>query len=192
MARIASLAVFQATASPAAIRATDKRSMTTPFYCPESGVPGEHGPGLGRGSGVLPPHAAAVRATVTTHSDLQHCGSPAQRDVGEMPDHGAPGDALLAATMAPVVRFEHATLQHRSMRLDQLPRHGQAQAVELAEGIEIGRGEGSVEHVEVFLMASVGTSIIGRPRRLPRHRHADSSYTLICEEPRNQLHPQMR
>ena len=32
-------------------------------------------------------------------------------------------------------------------------------------------------------MASVGTSIIGRPRRLSRHRRAASSYTLICEEP---------
>ena len=34
-------------------------------------------------------------------------------------------------------------------------------------------------------MASVGTSIIGRPRRLSRHRRAASSYTLICEEPVN-------
>jgi len=90
---------------------------------------------------------------------------------------------MLAATVAPVVRFDHATLQHGSVRLDQLPRLGQAQPVELAEGIEIGRGEGSVEHVEVFQIASIETSIIGSPRRLSRHRRAASSYTLICEEP---------
>lgn len=37
-------------------------------------------------------------------------------------------------------------------------------------------------------MGSVGTSIFGRPRRLPRHRHAGpvtGGYTLICEEPQN-------
>ena len=152
---------------------------------PQRGVPGEDSAGLGCGRGVLTPHTAAVRASVPANSDLQHRGTPAQRDVGETPDNRASGDALLAALMAPVVRLAHATLQHRSMRLDQLPRHGQAQPVELAESIEIGRGKGSVEHVEVFQMASVGPSIIGRPRRLPRHRHAASSYTLICEEPDN-------
>ncbi|WP_454296882.1 hypothetical protein [Salana multivorans] len=58
--------------------------------------------------------------------------------------------------------------------------------MELAEGIEIGRGEGSVGHVEVFQMASVGTSIFGRPRRLSPDRRAHTAidrYTLICEEP---------
>ncbi|RRR16989.1 hypothetical protein DS079_16735, partial [Brachybacterium paraconglomeratum] len=41
-------------------------------------------------------------------------------------------------------------------------------------------------HVEVFQMASVRTSIIGRPRRLSRHRRAHPvtrTYTLRCEEP---------
>jgi hypothetical protein len=32
-------------------------------------------------------------------------------------------------------------------------------------------------------MASVRTSIFGRPRRLPSDRRADHLYTLICEEP---------
>src|SRR5699024_4863129 len=36
---------------------------------PQRGVPGEDSAGLGRGRGVLAPHAAAVRASVTTHSD---------------------------------------------------------------------------------------------------------------------------
>ena len=50
------------------------------------------------------------------------------------------------------------------------------------------RPRGSVRHVEVFRMGSVRTSILGRPRRLPRHRRAghlrDDGYILICEEPR--------
>ncbi len=36
-------------------------------------------------------------------------------------------------------------------------------------------------------MGSVGTSIIGRPRRLPRHRRATARYTLDCEEPHKHL-----
>jgi len=34
-------------------------------------------------------------------------------------------------------------------------------------------------------MGSVRTSILGRPRPLPRHRHAELRYTLNCEEPPN-------
>ncbi|AVL97587.1 hypothetical protein D8M34_00275 [Microbacterium sp. HSID17254] len=47
---------------------------------------------------------------------------------------------------------------------------------------EAGR-RGSVGHVEVFRMDGVGTSIVGRPRRLSRDRHANANYTLIWEEP---------
>ena len=45
--------------------------------------------------------------------------------------------------------------------------------------------DGSVGHVEVFQMAGVRTSILGRPRPLPGDRRAASPYTLICEEPPN-------
>ena len=34
-------------------------------------------------------------------------------------------------------------------------------------------------------MGSVRTSILGRPRRLPRYRRAAQPYTLNCEEPHN-------
>ncbi len=47
---------------------------------------------------------------------------------------------------------------------------------------EAGR-RGSVGHVEVFRMDGVGTSIVGRPRRLPADRPARPTYTLIWEEP---------
>ncbi len=49
---------------------------------------------------------------------------------------------------------------------------------------EAGR-RGSVGHVEVFRMDGVGTSIVGRPRRLPADRRARPTYTLIWEEPGN-------
>lgn len=67
--------------------------------------------------------------------------------------------------------------------LDPLAGGCQPQAIELTEGVEIGGSEGSVVHVEVFQMASVGTSIIGRPQRLPGHRCTPGRYTLNCEEP---------
>jgi hypothetical protein len=49
---------------------------------------------------------------------------------------------------------------------------------------EAGR-RGSVGHVEVFRMDGVGTSIVGRPRRLSADRRARPTYTLIWEEPGN-------
>src|SRR5690606_3250870 len=70
---------------------------------------------------------------------------------------------------------------------DFLTGDGEAVVVEEAERRKIGGGECPVGHVEVFRMASVGTSIIGRPRPRLRDRHAaDSSggrYTLKHDEP---------
>lgn len=40
-------------------------------------------------------------------------------------------------------------------------------------------------------MAGVRTSIIEGPRPLPRDRHADPRYTLVCEEPRNVPSPSL-
>jgi hypothetical protein len=49
------------------------------------------------------------------------------------------------------------------------PFHGYKNAIDdqQAEAVEIRAGESSVEHVEVFQVDGVGTSIIGRPRPLP-------------------------
>ncbi len=141
------------------------------------------GPRVGRFRGVLAPHALAARATVAAHSELQHRRSPAQRNVGQPAHHRASGHALLAALVAPVVAIADQALKDRAIGFDQLAGGSQSQPVELAEGVEIRRSEGSVGHVEVFRMGSVGTSIIGRPRRLPGHRRAASCYTLNCEEP---------
>ena len=61
--------------------------------------------------------------------------------------------------------------------VDLLTGHRQAEAIQQTEAIEIRARESSVEHVEVFRVAGVGTSIIGRPRPLPRDRRA-KRYTL--------------
>lgn len=58
-----------------------------------------------------------------------------------------------------------------------------AELIEPAKLGQIRASEGSVRQVEVFQMASVRTSIIGRPRRLPGHRPYLSRYTVICDEP---------
>ncbi|PWF79481.1 hypothetical protein DEJ38_17800 [Kocuria rosea] len=50
---------------------------------------------------------------------------------------------------------------------------------------EAGR-RGSVGHVEVFRTDGVGTSIVGRPRRLSADRRARPTYTLVWEEPLNE------
>ena len=80
-----------------------------------------------------------------------------------------------------------AVMSLRSRREDQQTRSepigirregGQVRAA------EAGR-RGSVGHVEVFRMDGVGTSIVGRPRRLSADRRARPTYTLIWEEPRD-------
>lgn len=61
--------------------------------------------------------------------------------------------------------------------------HFQPELIKAAERGQIRTNEDSVRHVEVFQMRRVGTFILGRPRPLPRQRHANHPYTLICEEP---------
>jgi len=81
-----------------------------------------------------------------------------------------------------LVSLDDPTGQHRTIRFKPLPDHLQAELVEAAERAQIRAGEGSVKHVEVFLLGGVRTPIIGRPRPLPRDRRAHR-YTLNPEEP---------
>src|SRR5699024_4995322 len=82
-----------------------------------------------------------------------------------------------------------SALKHCSLRFEVLAGDGQAERVDHAEGVEIRGGERRLGHVEVFRMGCVVTPIVGRPRPLSRHRHAQTTgtclYTLICEEPVN-------
>lgn len=102
-----------------------------------------------------------------------------ERLVRQPTGHRVPRHALRPAPPTPQVVLDHAALKHRPIRLEVLPDSLEAELVETAEHGQIGRGEGSVGHVEVFQMGGLGT----RPRPLPGHRHAHPDYTLKCEEP---------
>ena len=126
-------------------------------------------------------------AAVAAHGDLQRRRSPPKRLVRQPSDHGVPRDALAAAPATPLVGLHDAACEDRTVRLEPLPGHLQAEFIEAAERGQVSAAEarvrGSVVHVEVFQMGGVRTSIFGRPRRLPSDRHAGHPYTLNCEEP---------
>ena len=84
----------------------------------------------------------------------------AERLMRQRPHHSVAHDAFGAALATPWIRLDHATLDHRPACLDPLPDSFETELVKSAERSEIRRGEGSVEHVEVFQMGSVGTSIL--------------------------------
>src|SRR5690625_2945642 len=154
---------------------------------PEHRVPGELRP-RGRGiGGVLAPDPQAVWAPVPADSDPELGGPPPQGDVGQFPQHRALRDAFAAAGAAPGIILTDSALKHCSLRFEVLAGDGQAERVDHAEGVEIRGGERRLGHVEVFRMGCVVTPIVGRPRPLSRHRHAQTTgtclYTLICEEP---------
>ena len=90
---------------------------------------------------------------------------------------------VTTAPVTPVVRVEDSAGEHRTVGLEELTGDLQAKGVQAGEGGQVRGREGSVEHVEVFQMDSVRTSIIGRPRPSTRQRRATACYTLDCEEP---------
>ena len=135
---------------------------------------------------------SASRTPITTDRDQQRRGPPAERLMSQRAGHAVTHNALFAAAAAPPIFIGDPARQHGPIRIEALPGHLQSEFVEAAESRQVSAGEarptGSVRHVEVFRMDGVGTSIIGRPRPLPRHRRADDLYTLNCEEPDNLGH----
>lgn len=133
----------------------------------------------------------AAGAPIPTHDDLEHRRAPAQWLVCQLPNDCVPWRPLAATASAPLVRFGDPAGEHSPVRFDALTGDDKAELVETAEGAQVRAGEacrrGSVMHVEGFRMGGVRTSILGRPRRLARHRRAEASlgagYTLNCEEP---------
>ena len=69
----------------------------------------------------------APTAAVATHRDGQRGGPPPERLVRQPTDHGIPRDALAAAPVAPVVRFDDPARQHRPAGLDELADDLQAE-----------------------------------------------------------------
>ena len=131
----------------------------------------------------MAPHSGATRTAVTPNSDPQSGRPPPQRHMGQLPDHSVPRQAFGSALSAPRVRINDPALQHRLVGLEALTDRGQSQLVKQAEAIKIRGSESRLSHVEVFLIGSVVTPIIERPRPLSAHRHATSHYTLKHEEP---------
>lgn len=65
-----------------------------------------------------------------------------------------------AALATPRIRLSDPALDHRPIRRETLPDGYETELVEAAERGQIRGREGSVEHVEVFQMDSLGTSIM--------------------------------
>lgn len=89
-----------------------------------------------------------------------------ERLMREPASHRIAGDPLGSATPTPRVGLFHSALDDRMVGLEVLPGRGQAEFIEAAERRQISGLEGSVVHVEVSRMDSVGTSIIERPRSI--------------------------
>lgn len=107
-------------------------------------------------------------AAVAADGDQQRGGSPPERFVGQLSGNRVTRAAFLPAAPTPAIVLDDPTGQHRSVRLKTLSGHLQTELGEAAERGQVRASEGSVRHVEVFRMGGVGTSIIGRPRPLPR------------------------
>ncbi|CBL57775.1 Hypothetical protein PFREUD_22710 [Propionibacterium freudenreichii subsp. shermanii CIRM-BIA1] len=95
---------------------------------------------------------SAVGAPVPADEHLQQGRPPPERFVSEPTHHRVPQHTMLAAAVAPVVRLDNLTSDHRPSRLESLTNRNQAQLVEPAEGGQVRGREGSVRHVEVFPM----------------------------------------
>ncbi|CPX60821.1 Uncharacterised protein [Mycobacteroides abscessus] len=181
MARIAeALAVSWNTANNAVL-------ADNGFQRPPQSTPRQLGTWFGHPGGVLSPHVGAAGAPVATDGHQQCGGAPPERLMGQSTGEAVAWDAFFAAATTPPVLVGHPARQHSTAGLKALSGHLQPKFVEAAESRQVSAGEarptGSVRHVEVFRMRSVGTLIFERPRPLSRQRRANHLYTLICEEP---------
>jgi len=68
----------------------------------------------------------------------------------ELAGNGVPQHALGTALAAPRVRIDDTALDDRPIKIESLPDSFEPELVEAAERGQVGRSEGSVEHVEVF------------------------------------------
>lgn len=104
--------------------------------------------------------------------------------VRQQPGDRVPRHALGAPRVTLGIVLDDTALDHRPASVKTLSDRLQPQLIQAAERGQARRGEGSVGHVEVLRMRSLGISILGGPRPLPTHRHAHTNrYTLNCEEP---------
>jgi len=135
------------------------------FQRPPQRAARQPGSRLGSLRRVLPPYVTAAGAPVAAHRHQQRRGSPPERLVRQLTGHAVPRRSFITAPATPPVVLDDAAGQHRTFQFQALPDHDQAELVEAAERGQAGaRESSSVKHVEVFRVAGVGTSILGRPR----------------------------
>src|SRR3546814_11165555 len=120
----------------------------------------------------------AAGAAVAAERHDQGGRSPTERLVRQPPCDRVTRHALATTPAAPAIGIDDPTGQDRPARFQTLARHLQTELIEKAERRQIRGREGSVGQVEVFQLDGVGTSIVGRPRRLSRPRPAHWTYTL--------------
>ena len=90
-----------------------------------------------RGSGVLPPYAAALEAFVAAEANMKRGRSVAEGFVGERADDGIANDPVATAPSAPVIGRVGPALQDRFVPGDVLADAGQVEGVESAECREV-------------------------------------------------------
>jgi len=155
-----------------------------PFECPAETAAGDLGSRRRGLAGVFSPDLPAVLTPIPTHPDQQRRGPVPEWLVREPAGHCVPHDALGTALATPRIRLDNAALDNRPIRLQDLTDGLETELVEAAERGEAGRGEGSVEHVEVFRRTvSVRTSILEDLDTSTGQRRAAPTYTLNYEEP---------
>lgn len=94
----------------------------------------------------------------------------------QAPHHCAPRDSSPTAGPAPRIVYGDSAFEDSAVPADVLAGDGEAEPVEEAEAVEVRGYESRLRHVEVFRLDSVGTSILGRPRPLSSHRHAQALF----------------
>ena len=146
------------------------------FQCPTDPAASELRPLRGDGRGVLAPAVPAVIAPVSADPHQQRRGTVPERGMRQRPRDRSPRGRTCSTSPAPRIFVGEATFQHCPRGSEVLADHDQAELIHTSEGRQVRGVEGSVGHVEVFRMASVGTSIIGGPRRLSRHRRASPTH----------------
>ena len=79
--------------------------------------------------------------------------------MGQAPNHRVPHHPLLAAAVTPIIGIGHPASDDRPPWLEALTDRDQPKLIKAAESGQVRGSEGSVKHVEVFLMGGVRTSI---------------------------------
>lgn len=75
----------------------------------------------------------------------------------------------------PRIGLGNPALDHRPQRIRPLPDRDETELVQAAEPRQVRVSEGSLKHIEVLWIGSIGTPIIRGPRHLPRPTATPSS-----------------